>query len=207
MAPRLKEGIEKHERMQGQTKEAFNKMFPSLKSHMEKKGLILPIDADEFLEWFIYVERPFLTPAEMMRKWPEITNEDFRRFAEYKEYLFQNGGKVGDLLDEIAAKKKRKRTYSSRTIAYYEYYRGDLLGLSKEDFKAAVNAVHKGKGGSVYNEIVLIKGNHTHRTQPKHIKDLRKAIVLMLENGTDGIFLDRAKADLSTALTRGKIKS
>ena len=84
---------------------------------------MLPMDAEEFLEWFIYVERPFLTPAEMMRNWPEITVADFRKFAEYKEFLFHNGGKFGDLPIDINAEPKVKKGKTAKQDQLAVFYR------------------------------------------------------------------------------------
>jgi hypothetical protein len=108
----------------------------------------------------------------------------------------------------VSYKKPKEEHTSNRTIAYYEYYRDEFIGMGKKRFIAAVEVAHKNAiGGSVYNEWCLIVGEPGHRTQPAHITDLENAILLMVNNGVDETLIDKARAELSTALKKEKRKS
>lgn len=74
------------------TQKEFDKKFPAVKSYMEKQGLMLPTDAEEFFKWFLLIKYREHSFDEISEKWPEIQPNDFNEFNKYKIALFENGG-------------------------------------------------------------------------------------------------------------------
>lgn len=98
---RIAEGIRRFEDAEKQVGEDFAKTYASIRAMMERKGCALPDDPDEFLNWYVYVKNAFVTPAEFVENWKGLMLSDFREFAEYKERLFDHGGKIGDLPAQV----------------------------------------------------------------------------------------------------------
>jgi len=94
---RIAEGIRRFEDAERQVGEDFAKTYTSIRAMMEREGFALPADADEFLDWYVYVKNGFVTPAEFVKNWKGLMLSDFREFAEYKEHLFYHGGKMGEI--------------------------------------------------------------------------------------------------------------